>query len=185
MPFEPSFTDHSAAAMTPAEPTEKLAAIETARNPAPPIAPQTPSDARRRLDVLIADREFGERLFAGNAEAKNEFDRLQQLAASANIPPPSKQLFHTTTDGQLPPRAVASYVADLRDLGFGDTAIGEALSGKKFSAEEVFLAKSLKSRAFRDGEFTKALEAGNPVAVRNWKVWNAIIVAGVEDAPTK
>jgi hypothetical protein len=177
MPFEPVMTDLSG------PPSAEVTARVDALSPAPPpLAPENPSDARRRLDVLIADRDFGERLLAGNVEAKQEFDKLQKLAAEADIPAPSEEaLFSTTTDGALPPRDVAKWAAGERDLGFGDTALGEILSGKPHTAEEVFIAKSLKARAFRDVEFVKALEAGNPDAVRRWKLWTYIIAGGTED----
>jgi hypothetical protein len=162
-----------------AEVTARVAALEA---PAPPIAPATPSDARRRLDLLIADRDFGARLLAGHVETKAEWDSLQALAAKADVPPESTQLFSTTTDGALPARDVQSYAADLRALGFGDTALAEAVSGKGHSAEDVFLAQNWKARAFRDPEFIKALDAGHPDAVRRWKIANHIIVGGVEDA---
>jgi hypothetical protein len=183
MPFEPVTIDHSVA-MTPAEIGTKVAAIAEAHNPAPPLAPETPADARRRLDILIGDKDFGRRLLSGNVEAKQEFDRLQKLAASADIPLPSEQLFHTTVDGQLPPRDVAAFAAGARELGFGDKAIGEILAGKTFSAEEVFIAQNWKARAMRDPEFTKAWLEGNPDAARKMLVANAIITAGIEDAAT-
>ena len=101
---------------------------------------------------------------------------------SAAIPPPSDQLFHTTTDGQLPPRAVASFVADARNIGMPDKAIGDILSGKKFSAEEVAITKGWKSRMMRDPEFTKAYLEGNPDCARKMLVANAILVAGVDES---
>jgi hypothetical protein len=174
-------------AMTPAEATARLNEIAAARSPPPPpIAPANAQDARRRLDVLIADRDFGARLLDGNVDAKAEWDRLQQLAAE-NIdpvnPPPSDQIFHTTMNGELPPGAVASFVAFARnDLGFSDQAITEMVTGKKMSAELVARARGWRAMAMRQPEFAKLVNEGNPHAHARLLEANAILAAGIEDA---
>lgn len=40
----------------------------------------TPADAKARIQTLVSDKEFGQRLRAGDANAKGEWDRLHQIA---------------------------------------------------------------------------------------------------------
>src|SRR5262245_56107644 len=103
MPFEP-VGKIDLSAPPSAEVTARVAALTPAP---PPIAPATPAEARSRLDVLIGDKDFGAKLLSGSADAKAEWNRLQELAAKADPvaagPPPPDQIFSTTVNGQLPP----------------------------------------------------------------------------------
>jgi hypothetical protein len=180
VPFEPVLTDLSAP--PPADVTARVAAL----SPAPSsVAPQSPQEARSRLDVLIADAKYGERLLAGDVEATREWNRLQELASKTNPvaagPPPDHEIFHTTVDGQLPPRAVASFVAFAREqFGFNDVAIGQILSGEKHSPELVARATAIRAFAMRSPEFVRQLNAGDPNAHRVLLEANAILAAGAK-----
>src|SRR5258705_13984252 len=51
---------------------------------APPAPPANAAEARTRLDGLVADKAFGARLLAGEADANREFRDLSSMAANVD-----------------------------------------------------------------------------------------------------
>jgi hypothetical protein len=50
--------------------------VEAQRGPAPVAVPQTSAEAKARLDSLSTNAELAQRLLSGNAEAVQEFNRM-------------------------------------------------------------------------------------------------------------
>src|SRR4030088_3252491 len=92
--------------MTPAEVAAKLAGMDAAIHPPPPLVPQDAQDARAQLDLLSRNPSWAESLFNGNVETRKQFDELVAKAAGgdsvgdsvAGIVELSPPLFDTTVE---------------------------------------------------------------------------------------
>ena len=145
------------------------------------VPPATAAEARARLAALTKDRQWGDRFLAGDSRALKEYRALMDKAAEAETTdaanPPDDFIFETTYGNELSPRAVASWVGGMREIGFPDGAIQEVLEGKQFTPEQVEQARHLKSRYMRDPLFTAAYLSGDLQAQREMLTLNAIITS--------
>jgi hypothetical protein len=139
--------------MTPQEATAALAQMHSDMHPQPTIDPQTPAEAQARIDQLIADKDFGARLVTGHLAERKEWDRLHELAnqtdkvtdAINNTTTPETFTIETVGPGELNSRDRASMVNTLRDAGFDDDTIHQAMHGGPVGRTELMNAKVLKS----------------------------------------
>lgn len=182
MPFEPVTIDLSS-------PTSQAEA-----SPSPAVlAPKTAAEAAKRLETLGADTAWRDRLFGGDAAARQEFNELTTMKAGADnvadaiagTARPQQEVFETTINGSLSSRVIAEAVASMRDAGVSDGAIDEALRQKKYTAAEVAATKVFRARRHSDAEWCKRLLAGGVTERREHVLMSIILSAGVEDAPTK
>jgi hypothetical protein len=154
--------------MTSEQATAALAQMHVDMHPPPSIDPQTPAEAAARLQQLVADKEFGRGLLAGHVAVRREWERLNNLAAQAdkvqdainNTAAPETFTIETVGPGELNSRDRASMVNTLRDSGFGDDAIQQAMHGASIPRAELMGAKALKSALFGDKAWRDRLFAG-------------------------
>jgi hypothetical protein len=145
---------------------------------APSVPAATPAEARSRLDTLTKDTAWSDRFLAGDPQARKDFEELTAKASEEHdVTNPSDAPFQTTANGELPPRAVASWVSGMRELGVPDGAISEVLEGKTFSAEQVATAEHWKARQLRDPIWCAAYLAGDVECQRQMFCANAIITS--------
>jgi hypothetical protein len=168
--------------MTHEEATAKLAEAAAAYAPAPPpIDPQNAGDARRRLDVLTKDREWGARFFAGHIAERKEFQALQEKIAAGDpaigAPPAAGGEFDFSSEDQPSRQVLNGTVQMLRDAGVGDGAISQALTGKAESAEAIAAVKVFRNQKMSDPEWTKRFLAGGMQEKKEWMLWS-IVIAG-------
>jgi hypothetical protein len=174
--------------LSPAEATAKLAEMTAAANPPPPIAPSTAADARRRLDVLVADAVWGKKFTSGDAEARRTFAELTAKAAEADDvaqaldgTAPPQRVLETTVDGALPRHVVAEAVADMRAAGISDAAIAQAVRGDPVSRQEAEAVRHFQRMRHGDPEWCKRLLAGDYAATREHKLMAIVLSAPIKD----
>jgi hypothetical protein len=146
--------------MTPNEVAAKLAAMDAAIHPPPPLIPQDAQDARAQLDLLSRNASWAESLFKGNVETRKQFDELVAKAAGgdnvgdavAGIVELTPPLFETTANGELPRRHVEGTIAGLRDAGLNDAAIEQAVNLPPISRAEFMAAQAFKARCHGSAE---------------------------------
>jgi hypothetical protein len=174
--------------MTPGEAGAWLAEMSTAASPPPPIAPETSAGARARLDMLAKDSGFATAVFSGDMAANQEFKNLTTLAAGADdvadavAGTSSDQPFEVTVDGQLPRRAIADFVASMRESGVSDAAIAQALRGDKVPRREFDAVRMLQRARHGDADWCKRLLSGDYTAGREHKLMSIVLSAEIEDA---
>jgi hypothetical protein len=157
-------------------PPADLAAMLAVKPPV--VAPSTPAEAQARIDALTKDREWSAKFLAGDPRARKDFEELTAKASEKADPAnPSDAPFQTTMNGELPPRAVASWISGMRELGVPDGAITEVLEGKQFTAEQVATAQHWKARQLRDPIWCAAYLAGDLQAVREMLVADSVITS--------
>jgi hypothetical protein len=177
--------------MTPDQVTAALAVMDAKLHPPPPINPTTPQDARRRLDELTSNKEWGARWLAGHSAEGAEYKRLSELADQAdevkdaiNNTTPESQSFsiETTTPGQLNRRDLASVIDTFRDSGLSDDSIAQALNGSKVSRAEYMAAKALKSARHGDAAWRQRWLNGGWAEGREQWLLNIVLSSEIEDA---
>jgi hypothetical protein len=164
--------------MTPDQVAAKLAAIDAAIHPPPPLVPQDAQDARAQLDLLSRNASWAESLFKGNVETRKQFDELVAKAAGgdavgdavAGIVELTPPLFETTANGELPRRHVEGAIAGLRDAGLNDAAIEQAVNLPPISRAEHAAAEAFWSRCKGSAEFRSKLLSGDYEATRQFNL---------------
>jgi hypothetical protein len=170
------------AAMSPAEATAALAAMDAASNPPPSIVPQDSQDAKGQLDLLSRNPTWAQALFSGDGAARKQFDALVATAgdadtvgdALANIQEPSP-IIETTAFGELPTSVVKQVVADMRISGISDGAIEETIAGTPVALREHLATQALQAQKFGDAEWVKRLMASDWAATKEWKLMCSIL----------
>jgi hypothetical protein len=153
--------------------------MTTEGTPSLPAPPANATEAANRLGALTADKEWCEKLLAGNADAGREFRELSELAATgddvnvamAGRPPIPESGVLPNSDVVL----MADMAAYLRELGFPEKATREFLSDKKMTAEHHAAAKQWKADAMSNKEFTQRYLAGDRAALRQMTAANAVL----------
>jgi hypothetical protein len=147
--------------------------------PAPPAPPANSAEARTRLDALIADKERGAKLLAGDAATNREYRELRTLADN---PDPADVVAAAMSGqiGDVPDSSVkmmAETAGMLREIGIREEIIEQVLRGHEVSADEYKLVEAWKARQMKDPVFVKAYLSGDPEA-RQKMTLAAIVLSG-------
>jgi hypothetical protein len=151
-------------------------------------APATAAEARVKLDVLKADQDWGKRLVAGDAAARQEFNQLTEkivatepadrlgevLAGRAEVP-----WMESLSGGELSTRDLRGLVADLRAAGLSDEAIREGIEGTTVPRAVYVAAQNLQRQRQGDAEWRAKLLAGDWAAKREQLLMSIVLSAGV------
>jgi hypothetical protein len=145
----------------------------------PPAPPANAQEARTRLDALIADKERGAKLLAGDAEVTREY---RELRAKADNPDPADTVAAAMTGnlGEMPDSSVKlmAETADyLRAVGIREEIIEQTLRGHEVSPQEYKQVQAWKERQMKDPVFRKAYLSGDPEA-RQKMTLAAIVLSG-------
>jgi hypothetical protein len=169
--------------LSPAEATAKLAEAAAAYASAPPPAePQTAVDARRRLDILISDKSWGERYLNRDPAALREIAALHERIAAGDpiadvlsgaVPPPGE--FEVTTEDRLSRRNLAQTIQEYRDLGISDEASNEIIRGLPQSPENIAKTKIMLNQRQGDPEWVKRYLSGGMTERREMTLMCGII----------
>jgi hypothetical protein len=172
-----------------------LKAWEAAYRPAPSAQPTDAIGAAARLTHLEKDAGWRNKLFAGEAQAREEMEALTALRAAGNdvdlaiaghLPAPSvDENFGAVAGG---PELVAG-AAHLRELGFNDLNIAElyegafvTTDGKPLTQEEIAngVRRAEQDRTFmlRDPEIMKKYLSGDAAVRQNMDRLAMIIITG-------
>jgi hypothetical protein len=154
--------------------------------PATPAAPPAnAAEARTALDGKMADKQWGARLFSGDAATTTEYRELRALADS---PDPAHAVaramsgagvgeIQNSSDVEM--RGMAGY---LRERGFNELQVQETLVGREATQAEVDAARMWKAQNLGSREFVTRLLAGEPDARRQLLVANVILTSPVKSA---
>ena len=143
----------------------------------PPAAPTNSLEARGRLNTLIADKDWGAKLLAGDAATAREYRDLSALADG----PVSDQVSLAMSDADLGFMPNSSDVQMrnmagwLREAGFDERCVRETLEGKAASDGDIAIATRWKKDLLHPGgEWSTRLLKGDPQALLLYKA--AIVI---------
>jgi hypothetical protein len=150
----------------------------------PPAPPANAQEARVRLDALIADKDRGKLLLAGDPATSKEYRDLQNMVANVN-PNDVVAVAMSGNIGEMPDSDVRlmSNTADmLREIGIREEIIEQTLRGHEVTALEMKQVEAWRERAMRDQTFVKAWLSGDPEAGQKMVLSHIIVSGGVKNA---
>jgi hypothetical protein len=132
----------------------------------PPAPPANAAEARTRLDALIADKDKGAKLLAGDAEVNREY---RELRLKADNPDPADTVAAAMAGnlGEMPDSSVkmmAETAGMLREIGIREEIIEQTLRGHEVSEKESQIVSAYKARLMKDPTFVKAYLSGDAEA---------------------
>src|SRR6266403_5626346 len=145
---------------------------------APPTAPTNALEARGRLNTLIADKDWGAKLLAGDAATNREYRDLSSMAA--NVDANTIAVALSGEIGEFPDsglKQMAATAGMLREIGIGEEIIEQTLRGHEVSSDEFKLVEAWKARQMKDPVFVKSYLSGDAEA-RQKMTLAAIILSG-------
>ena len=132
------------------------------------VPPNPVAAANAELTGLVNNKEWAAKFFAGDVEARATFDGLTRAIAAADdlaaalagtaVAPP---LIETIANGELPARALASTVEQMRSFGLNDATIREAVAGEPVTKQEVEMAKRYQQMKHSDADWVARLLKGD------------------------
>jgi hypothetical protein len=152
--------------------------------PAAPLAPPAnATEARARLDGLIADKDRGAKLLAGDVATNRDFCDL--VAMAANTDDSTIAVAMSGNIGEFPDSQVkimSETAGMLREAGVREEIIEQQLRGHEVSADEYKLVEAWKARQMKDPVFVKAYLSGDPEAVQKMALAAVILSGGIKGA---
>jgi hypothetical protein len=101
---------------------------------------------------------------------------LLMISATPVAPP----LIETVANGELPARALATTVEQMRASGLNDETIRQAVAGEPVTKQEVEMAKRYQQMKHGDAEWVRKLLAGDFVARREQLLLSIILTNPVK-----
>jgi hypothetical protein len=153
---------------------------------AQPAPPANAQEARTRLEALIADKDRGAKLLAGDAEVNREY---RELRAKADNPDPADQVAVAMSGnlGDMPDSSTKEMAAAadmFREIGIREEVIEETLRGRELTPLEFKLVEGWRTRAMRDPIFVKAFLSGDPEARQKMTLSAMALSGGIKGAHT-
>jgi hypothetical protein len=177
--------------LTPQQATERLAAMSTAAPAVDPTTPanvaaMTPHQAALKLDELLKNSDFQKRYLTGDGPAAKQYHDLAAKKAEAgadrldNIVRGTAEVreLETVIDGELSTQKLIQAAEHMKNFGLNEATVKQALTSAPVSRAEYDAVKTLRGELMADKDFTSALLAGNPVAVREFTLMNTIVANG-------
>jgi hypothetical protein len=153
---------------------------------APPAPPANAAEASTRLGTLTADKEWTEKLLAGDAAAAREFHDLSTMVATGDkVDAAIAGIRPDIQDGIIPDSSavlMTNVAATLRANGISDDAIRQVLTGQKVSKQERGLVETWKGQRMRDPEWVKAYLSGDPQAAKDMTLANIVMSSETAEA---
>jgi hypothetical protein len=175
--------------MTPEQATATLAQMQIDAHPPAPLDPTTPQDARRRLDALTSNKEWGARWVAGGMAERKEYERLSELANQTDEvkqaiagTTPEPNLIETVGPNEISSRDLASAVETFRNAGLPDDVINQGMRGGKVSRAEYMAAKALKSARHGDAAWTDRWLKGGWAEGREQWLLNIVLTSEIDES---
>jgi hypothetical protein len=151
---------------------------------AAPAPPATPAEARQRIDALIADKDRGALLLAGDAATNTEYRDLQNMAANVD-PNDAVAVAMSGNIGEMPDSSVkmmSETAGMLREIGIRESIIEETLRGHEVTQQEYDLAAAWKARQMKDPVFVKAYLSGDAEARQKMTLAAIVLSGGIKGA---
>ena len=153
----------------------------------PAAPPANAIEARAVLDARIADKEFGAKVFAGDAAALRELRDLTGKVAGGGDDVVAAAVTGSVQTA-LPNSAerIMAGTADLmREIGFTPQAIAATISGQPVTTELFEKAKAFKAGAMKNPDFITRYLGNDPDARRLMFEANAILTLPVKQDEEK
>jgi hypothetical protein len=147
-----------------------------------PAPPANAMEARTQLDARLADKDWGARLTAGDANANREFRDLQSMAATSDDSTIAVAM--SGNIGEMPDsslKLMSETAGMLRNIGVREEIIEQTLRGHEVSPDEYKLVEAWKVRQMKDPVFVKAYLGGDPEAQRLMTLASVILSGDVKD----
>jgi hypothetical protein len=149
-----------------------------------PAAPANATEAQTRLTSLVANKEWGAKIEAGDVAAKREMRELTAMIAAGGDDVAAAivggdQLPGSATTDQ---RHMAGAAEMFRELGIRTEVTQQFLSGHQVSAKEFELVSNWKKLQMRDAEWVKLYLSGDLKAQHQMTLANSVIANGVKSA---
>jgi hypothetical protein len=148
----------------------------------PPAPPANATEARARLDGLMADKDWGAKLLAGDADTKREYFSLSSMAANTDASTIAVAM--SGNIGEFPDsrmKMMSDTAGMLREIGIREEIIAQTLQGHEVSADEFKLVEAWKARQMKDPVFTKAWLSGDPEARQKMTLAAIVLSGSVKD----
>jgi hypothetical protein len=147
----------------------------------PPAPPANVAEATARLAARSADKDWGAKVLAGDADAKREWRDLTSMASGADDSMVAAAM--SGNAGQMSDsrvRMMADTAGMLRGIGIREEIIGEVLKGHEVTAEEYKLTEAWKARQMKDPEFVKKFLNGDPEAREKMTLADIILSGNIK-----
>jgi hypothetical protein len=128
-------------------------------------APTNAVEARTQLDVRLADKEWGAKLIAGDANTNKDFRDLTAMVSNEDASTVAAAM--SGNIGDMPDsstKLMANTAEMLREIGIRDDVIEQTLQSPPVTSAEYKLAEAWKARQLKDPVFVKAYLSGDPEA---------------------
>jgi hypothetical protein len=183
--------------LTPTEAAARLAAMKPVAPPTDLAAPvnlaaMTSAQARERLDGLLQNPDWQKRYLAGNGPERREFEaltakkneaadnRLDRIIDGTEV----VRELETVANGELSTFKMMQAAEHIKNFGLDGATVKQALTSAPVSRAEYDAVKTLRGDMMGDKDFTAAVLAGNPEAVREFTLANIIISNGIAEEAT-
>jgi hypothetical protein len=154
------------------------------QQPATPSAPPAnATEARARLDTLIADKDFGAKLVKGEAGANREFRDLSELAAKGEAERVDVAMAGVMADTPFQDSGHLQNIAAtkmFRELGIRDEVIRETLTDRPVTQQEHDVVAKWKADRMRDSEYVKKWLSGEGEQAREMMLANIVLSSSIK-----
>ena len=144
--------------------------------------PATATEARAVLDARIADRAFGERVFAGDVAARAELDALHakiQAGGSDVV----DMAIAGIVQGDVPDtgqKVMAETAAWMHGHGLSDGVIRQTLTNHEVTPEEFRAVQLWKSQKMASKEFVSRYLAGEPEEIKSMLLADVVLSSKIK-----
>jgi hypothetical protein len=147
----------------------------------PPAPPKNATEARARLDTIIADKDKGAKIFAGDVAANKELRDLTAMVAAGGDDTVAVAM--TGNPANMPTtdlHQMAHTAGWFRELGIRDEVTSEFLRGGQVTPKEMEAVVNWKKEHFSDADWVKKFLSGDIKARQQMMLADSILVNGVK-----
>jgi len=147
-----------------------------------PAPPATATEARTVLDARLADKDWGAKVFAGDAAANKELHELTAMASRGGDDTVAAAMnghpayMPTTEQHQM-----AHTAALFRELGIRDDVTSQFLRGEQVTPQEYELVANFKKEMMGDEAFIKRFLNGDVKARQQMLIADTVLVNGIKN----
>jgi hypothetical protein len=150
-----------------------------------PEPPKTATEARTVLDARMADKDWGGRIFNGDAGANKELRELTAMVAAGGADTVAVAVAGNPVRMPTTEQAHMAHTAALfRDLGIRDEVTSQFLRGEQVTPLEYELVANWKKTAMGDnsaGGFVERYLAGNVEAKQKMLIADSVLTNGIRE----
>jgi hypothetical protein len=147
---------------------------------APPTPPANAAEASARLDALIADKDRGAKLLAGDPAITKEFHDLTKMVAEGgdHVDRAMAGVLPDVPDSDL--KTMAGTADMLRTLGIEPEAIRQTLENREVTLAEFDATKAWLARSMKDQFWVKSYLENDPAAAKQMMLASIILSSPIK-----